>query len=115
MAQSRRKGKRGELEARNAVRQHWYSPQCERASQVSGKFSADLIHGPPGLHIEVKYHQRISALKFLKQATRDARDGDVPVVLMRENNHPGWVVMFKIRDTDKFCVALANMARNTLP
>lgn len=115
MAQSKRKGKHGELEARDQVRKHWYSPGCVRTAQVSGKFSSDLLYGPPGLHIEVKRHKYIAALKFLQQAMEDAEGHETPVVLMRGDRVDSWVVMFRIEDTDNFCVSMAKQAKNTLP
>ena len=59
MVNSRQKGKRGELEARDAVREHWSSPQCIRAAQANGAFSADLLHALPDTHVEVKRRKRI--------------------------------------------------------
>ena len=41
---SRAKGKRGELQARDAVREHWAAPGCIRAAQGAGAFAADLLH-----------------------------------------------------------------------
>lgn len=114
MVNSRTKGKRGELEARDMVRRLWYSPKCERSAQVSGKFSADLLYGPPGLHLEVKRHKRIAALHFMDQAIDDAGEGETPVVLMREDRS-GWVCMFRIEDTDDFCLSLMKLAKNALP
>jgi len=90
---SRRKGKRGELEARDLVREHWHSPKCIRSAQVSGKYAADLLEGPPGLHLEVKLVSKIGAMKYYRQAEDDAKSNEVPVVLMRENDGP-WMVMF---------------------
>lgn len=102
---SRAKGKRGELEARDQVRVHWHCPQCTRAAQVSGKFSADLLGGPPGLHLEVKRHKRIAALGFMEQAERDAGKDECPVVLMREDHRAEWFVLFCIEDTERFVAA----------
>jgi hypothetical protein len=99
---SRQKGKRGELEARNYVREHWHSPQCIRSAQAGGAFAADLLNAGEGLHVEVKRRQRIAATHFMKQAEQDCGDMEVPVVLMREDNYPTWMVMFRIEDTDKF-------------
>lgn len=110
---SRAKGKRGELEARDFVRRYWWSPRCVRAAQVSGKFSADLLGGPPGLHIEVKRRKRIAALDFMQQSAQEAKEGEVPVVLMRADGFPTWVCMFPIQCTEDFIEALRRAERDT--
>jgi len=79
---SRRKGKRGELEAARALRDLLGLP-VTRAAQHSGKEQSDL-RGTPGVHWEVKLYAKIGACRFLDQAKRDCGQ-DVPVVLMREN------------------------------
>lgn len=100
MVNSRDKGKRGELEARDQVRQHWSCPNCVRSAQVSGKFSADLLGGPDGLHLEVKRYAKIAAMDFMEQAVRDSKDL-IPVVLMRENDGD-WVMMVRLQDSVGF-------------
>lgn len=89
---SRNKGKRGEREARDFVRDAWRSPRCVRSAQVSGLFTSDLMYGPPGLYLEVKRYRRIVALDFLEQAKQDSDGEGVPVVLMREDGGD-WAVM----------------------
>jgi len=105
---SKAKGKRGELEARDYVRQHWFAPQCIRSAQAGGAFTADLLHAGDNLHVEVKRRQRIAATHFMRQAEGDCGDMDVPVVLMREDNYPSWLVVLRIEDTDKFLNIIAN-------
>lgn len=98
---SRDKGKRGELEARDVVREHWHSPKCVRSAQVSGQFAGDLMYGPPGLHLEVKRYKRIVSSDFMEQATSDRQLGEVPVVLSRQDGR-GWDVTFPIEWTEDF-------------
>lgn len=105
---SKAKGKRGELEARDFVRQHWFAPQCIRSAQAGGAFTADLLHAGENLHVEVKRRQRIAATHFMRQAEGDCGDMDVPVVLMREDNYPSWLVVLRIEDTEKFLNIIAN-------
>ena len=100
------KGKRGELEARDEVRRHWHSPNCIRSAQAGGSYAADLLEGPPGLHLEVKRYKSIAAFRFLDQATKDVSSGDVPVVLLKEDGGK-WAVLFYIEDTRAFRHALA--------
>ena len=99
---SKAKGNRGELEARDYVRQHWFAPQCIRSAQAGGAFAADLLHAGENLHVEVKRRQRIAATHFMRQAEQDCGDMDVPVVLMREDKYPSWLVVMRIEDTEKF-------------
>ena len=99
---SKAKGKRGELEARDYVRQHWFAPRCIRSAQAGGAFAADLLHAGENLHVEVKRRQRIAATHFMRQAEGDCGDMDVPVVLMREDKYPSWLVVIRIEDTEKF-------------
>lgn len=102
MVNSREKGKVAERQARDAVRVYWNSPECYRSAQACGSFSADLLGGPPGLHLEVKHYSGIAALRFLRQAEKDAQGGAVPVVLMRENGEVEWTVMVRMKDTEAF-------------
>lgn len=109
---SRAKGKRGELEARDACRKWWYSSKCIRAAQSCGKYGADLLDALKWVHVEVKLYKRISALDFLKQAESDKKSDEIPIVLMRENDRASWTVMFRIEDTERFVQAyLANQRK----
>ena len=99
MVNSRQKGKRGEREAVQQLKEHWDVTDPRRTAQVDGGLSADILlceDSIPGLHLEVKYHSSIGALRFMEQAERDCRDGEVPVVLMRENGSTRWVVMIPL-------------------
>lgn len=99
---SRNKGKRGELEARDQVREHWKAAECRRAQQYCGsESSADLLHALPGAHVEVKRIKAIAACRFIEQADRDRAPGDFPVVLMKEDRGD-WLVMFRVSDSKRF-------------
>lgn len=93
---SRTKGKVIERQAAKAILQH-IGIEVRRTAQVDGKLSADLI-GWPGVHLESKGRHRIAALGFLRQAERDATDGNIPTVLMRENGDTEFVVMVRLSD-----------------
>ena len=92
---SRAKGKRGELDARDAVRECWWS-DCMRSAQANGKHSADLLNVLPGTHVEVKRRARISALKYLRQAEKEAGP-TIPFVLMREDGETEWTLMVRLK------------------
>jgi hypothetical protein len=118
---SRDKGKRGEREARDHVREYWHAPNCIRAAQSNGKHSADLLDAGDTLHVEVKRISSIAALKYYAQAERDRKKEEIPVVLMRQNGAmsgqnrqlTGWVVMFAIEDTEKFVQNYLNNKNKT--
>lgn len=103
---NRERGKRGERDARDAVRKHWRATSCIRAGQANGAYSADLLHCDPKdvLHVEVKLRRRLSVSSFIAQAVRDCKDA-VPVVLMREDGGD-WLVMLRCSDTERFVNAI---------
>ncbi len=81
---SRDKGKRNERAAAAA----WTKAtgqSARRSVQFCGRDgTADLI-AHQRLHIEVKARKSIAAVRFLDQATSDARPDTVPIVLMKED------------------------------
>jgi len=104
---SRAKGKRGELEARDVVRKIFRCSKAVRSAQVSGTLSSDISGGPHGLHLEVKRYKGIAACRFWDQARGDAEEqgqGAVPVVIMREDRGP-WLIMFAVDDVQSFVEA----------
>ena len=98
---SRAKGKRGELEARDAVREHWVAPDCIRAAQGAGAYAADLLHAGHEIHVEVKCVAKLGTERFILQAERDAAEGELPVVVMRQNRGE-WCVMLRLKDSIRF-------------
>lgn len=95
---SRNKGKRGELEARDYFRERGYEA-AERGQQRMGSSdSPDVVGGPVGFHPEVKRTERFQLYDALDQAIRDARirvgDGNskVPFVMHRCNKPRGSAV-----------------------
>jgi len=99
---SRDKGKRGELMARDVIRKYWYAPRCERAGQTSGDVSADVVRALPKSHVEVKYLKSIAAFRFHGQALRDAEQDELPLVMMRETGVDSWLLMFDARRAEDF-------------
>lgn len=108
MPNNRERGKRGERDARDAIRSVWGLRGSYRAAQSAGSLSADL-GGTGDLHVEVKLRKSIAVYEFIEQAVRDSKD-KVPVVLMRRDRDE-WLVMFRMSDTLGFIRAL-NEARN---
>ena len=57
---------------------------------------ADVI-GIPGLHIECKRHAKVHYRSALRQAVEDASDGDVPIVIAKDDAQPA-VVHLQLSD-----------------
>ena len=95
---SRAKGARAEREAAKFMRDVWHCEGAMRGQQRSGLEQADVVEGLPGTHAEIKHYNAIAALKFLRQAERDAGEDATPYVLMRENGDTEWVMMFRAKD-----------------
>ena len=88
----REKGKRGERELAGILRDYGYN--CRRGQQYCGTSGdADVIGLPDG-HIEVKRVEDLRLRKALQQSSRDARAGEIPVVMHRRNREPWKVSMW---------------------
>lgn len=92
---SRQKGARGERELASILRSMGYDSR--RGQQYSGlQGDADVI-GVPGLHIECKRVEKLNIDDAMEQSIRDARLGEVPVVMHRKNGKP-WKVTLLLGD-----------------
>lgn len=100
MPESRAKGKRGELEAADALGR--IGLDCRRSAQYCGKNGdADLICEGLELHIEVKLCERLNPYRFIEQAVTDSRASrKVPMVVMRSSYKP-WLIMVRLDDLPK--------------
>lgn len=91
MINSRQKGARFERMLANKLREYGYD--CRRGQQYCGaNGDADVI-GLPGIHIEAKAVERLNLYEAIKQAKRDAKDGDIPAVFHKKNNQEILVTM----------------------
>ena len=96
-AKSRRKGKTGELEAAALFREHGFDARRGRQYQ-GGQDSPDLVTElDDHFHMEIKRTERLSLYDAVEQASRDAGDERVPVVLHRRN-HCDWLVVMRAED-----------------
>lgn len=86
---SRQKGAAGEREIALALRELGYD--VHRSAQYCGKNGDADVYGLPGIHIEVKRVERLNIQDAMDQSRRDARDGEIPVVMHRKN-HTKWLV-----------------------
>lgn len=104
MVNSRAKGKRGELQARDLLRAYWHCPGCERAGQTSGTICADLMGGLPRGHAEVKFMARHGIMRHFEQAAADAKPGELPYLLLRETDtdNKTWLVAFEAERAEDF-------------
>ncbi len=103
-AKSRRKGKRGELEAAAEIRRI-FRTEARRGRQFQGTDeSPDVIVDVPDVHFEVKRMEAFRLYEALEQAIEDAGQ-KVPVVLHRTNRRP-WVAIVRLDDLPRLAVQL---------
>ena len=86
---SRQKRTAGERELARKLRDLGYD--CRRGQQYSGANGDADVVGLPGIHIECKRVERLCIEDAIAQAKRDAREGEMPVVMHRKN-HCEWLV-----------------------
>lgn len=90
---SRDKGARLEREAAHALNRT-FGRIAQRLARNGVEGAGDL-QLPLGLHGEVKGRKSIASLRFSDQAEADAKAGNLPFVLMRENGGP-WYVQVRL-------------------
>lgn len=67
--------------------QEWGYP-ARRGQQYSGaNGDADVI-GVPHIHQECKANEHLNIYDAMEQSARDARDGEIPVVIHKKNGKP---------------------------
>lgn len=102
MTNSRAKGARGEREARDICREHLHASGAYRTQQFCGaNGDSDVTGVMRDCHVEVKRLKKIGVFRFLDQANRDKRDGEWPMLLVKEDRGP-WLICFKAEDAQKF-------------
>ena len=98
---SRDKGKRGELEAAEALRA--IGIDAARGCQFAGgEDSPDIRTAVPDVHFEVKRTEALRLYDAIAQATKDAA-GKVPVVLHRRSRSE-WLVVVPLKELQRFAV-----------
>ena len=99
---SREKGARGERALAAKIREYGY--EARRGQQYDGRGAADVETNMGAIHIECKYTGKGHGLlyEWLAQAKRDARPGEVPVVMHRHIDKDArglpWLVTMDIDD-----------------
>ncbi|MGF6376865.1 Holliday junction resolvase [Clostridiales Family XIII bacterium PM5-7] len=86
---SREKGKSGERELANKLKEYGYN--CRRGQQFSGSNGDADVVGLPGIHIECKRVEKLNLYDAVAQSKSDAREGEMPAVFHRRNNAE-WLV-----------------------
>jgi hypothetical protein len=103
-ARSKRKGKRGELEAAAEIGRLFHV-EARRGRQYSGGDDApDIRTAIDKVHFEVKRTEVLRLHEALEQAVADAGE-HVPVVLHRANKRP-WVAIVRLDDLPQLAVQL---------
>ncbi len=93
---SRRKGKEGELSLAKKLREYGY--EARRGAQFSGaNGDPDVVSSLKNIHIECKRVERLNIYDAIAQSQRDAREGELPVVMHRKN-HSDWLVTMTLDD-----------------
>ena len=95
---SRAKGSRGERDVAKILREHGYE-DARRTVQYCGSSgeAADVI-GIPGMHLEIKWQERMALYKWYEQAVNDSKkSGNTPLVIHKQNNKP-WLVSLSLED-----------------
>lgn len=92
---SRQKGAAGERELANLLKEYGYDTR--RGQQYSGANGDADVVGIPGLHIECKRVEKLNLDAALDQSKRDAREGEMPVVIHRKNRQE-WKVTLSLKD-----------------
>lgn len=88
---SRDKGARFERALANYLRDRGYD--ARRGQQYCGLDGNADVEGIPGIHIEAKHVERLNLMEAYKQSVRDAREGEVPVVIHKRNRGPILITM----------------------
>ena len=92
---SREKGCKGERELSKILRDYGYTTR--RGQQYSGANGDADVVGITGVHIECKRVERLNIHDAMNQAVRDAREGEIPVVMHRKNRTE-WLATMRLSD-----------------
>ena len=105
---SRQKGARGERELANLLKDYGYDTR--RGQQFSGANGDADVVGLPGVHIECKRVEKLNLDAAMEQAKRDAREGEMPVVMHRKDRQ-GWKVTLQLDDFMKLFTSQVTSSR----
>lgn len=92
---SRDKGKRGERELANVLKEYGFD--THRGVQYQGGHDSPDVVGLPGIHIECKRVEKLNLDAAMKQANEDCGKQEAPAVFHRKNGGQ-WHVTMELRD-----------------
>lgn len=92
---SKDKGKRGERMCAAKLREYGYD--ARRGIQYQGSPESPDVVGVPGLHIEVKFTERLKLQDAMEQSKHDAGADEIPVVMHKKNNTE-WLCTLRLDD-----------------
>ena len=92
---SKDKGKRGERLCAAKMRENGYD--ARRGVQYAGSPDSPDVVGVPGLHLEVKFTEKLRLWDAMEQSIRDAGENEIPVVMHKKNNSE-WLCILRLDD-----------------
>lgn len=95
MVNSREKGKRAEREIAAILREKYGFADVRRGQQFAGIEGEDIV-GLPMLHCEIKNVQKLNLREAMAQSERDAKEGQIPVVMHKKDRKP-WLVTLNLK------------------
>ena len=93
---SRQKGARAERELAKLLTK-LCGVSCRRGQQYSGLHGDADVVGLPLIHIECKAVEKLNLRDAMEQSERDARDGEIPIVIHKKNRKP-WLVTMNLEE-----------------
>lgn len=96
-AMSRRKGKTGELEVVNFLKERGLRAQRTAPLQAAGGTGDADVLGVEGCHLEVKRCERVEIDKWCAQVELASKPADIPCVVWRRSHQP-WRVALPLED-----------------
>lgn len=96
-AMSRRKGKTGELEIVNLLKDRGLNAQRTAPLQAAGGTTDADVLGVEGCHLEVKRCERVEIDKWCAQVELATRPSDIPCVVWRRSRQR-WRVALPLED-----------------
>lgn len=91
MTNSREKGKRYERHVAGLFRDEGYD-SARRGQQYSGIGGDDVV-GVPHIHVECKHQEKMKLYDWMAQSKKDAKGGELPIVVHKRNNCADLVTM----------------------
>ncbi len=92
---SRDKGKRNELLVAHFFQKYGFD--ARRSQQYCGMNGDADVVGVPYLHVECKAVQKLNLDKAMEQSERDAREGEIPVVVHRKDRQD-WRITLTLKE-----------------